>query len=151
MSANERIDCMCNFFCHWFRSLLTTKEYGTITNVRREHIWVVNFESVLVSFPTRTDPRCNCQYSIDQGVKAWNYYHLQHKDSDMATRWLRWSVSYPPGVGIIKDPFVNLSVSKIFDLTKVPITIFESHSYLAGGVAAQLRRYQSNMNVIFNS
>ena len=35
-----------------------------------------------------------------------------------------------PGVGVTKVPFVNFSVSKIFDLAKVPVTFFKSHSYL---------------------
>ena len=37
-------------------------------------------------------------------------------------------------VGVTKAPFVNFSVSKIFDLAKVPATFFESHSYLTGVV-----------------
>ena len=55
-----------------------------------------------------------------------------------------------PGVGVTKAPFVNFSVSKIFDLAKVPVIFFESLSYLTGITAAQLRRYLSNINVIFN-
>ena len=52
------------------------------------------------------------------------------------------------GVGVTKAPFVNLSVSKILDLSKVPLKLFESHLYLTG---AELRRHLSNINVIFNS
>ena len=58
--------------------------------------------------------------------------------------------SYPSGVGVTKAPFVNFSISKIFDLAKVNHRSFESHSYLTGIAAAQLRRYLSNMNMIFN-
>ena len=42
-------------------------------------------------------------------------------------------------VGITKAPCVNLSASKIFDLTKVPIKLFESYLYLTGATAAELR------------
>ena len=56
----------------------------------------------------------------------------------------------PTGVGVTKAPFVNFSVSKIFDLAKVPDRLFESRPYLTGITAAQLRRYLSNINVIFN-
>ena len=56
-----------------------------------------------------------------------------------------------PGVGVTKAPFVNFSVSKIFDLIKVPLRLFKSHSYLTGATAAELRRHPSNINMIFNS
>ena len=52
-----------------------------------------------------------------------------------------------PGVGVTKAPFVNLSVSKILDLSKVPLKLFESHLYLTGATAAELRRHLSNINV----
>ena len=55
------------------------------------------------------------------------------------------------GVGVIKALFANLSVSKIFDLAKVPVRFPESHSYLTGVTAAELRRDLPNINVIFNS
>ena len=58
----------------------------------------------------------------------------------------RWT-----GVGVTKAPFANFSVSKIFDLAKVPVRFLESHSYLTGVTAAELRRHQPNINVIFNS
>ena len=57
----------------------------------------------------------------------------------------------PQGVVVTKAPLVNFSVSKIFDATKVPVTFFESHSYLTGVYTAELPRYLSNMNVVFNS
>ena len=56
-----------------------------------------------------------------------------------------------PGVGVTKAPFVNFSVSRIFDLAKVPVRLFASHSYLTGVTAAELRQHLSNMNVIYNS
>ena len=56
-----------------------------------------------------------------------------------------------PGVGVTKAPFFNFSESKIFDPTKVPVTFFESNSYLTGIPTAQLLRHLPNMNVIFNS
>ena len=55
------------------------------------------------------------------------------------------------GVGVTKAPFVNFSVSKIFDLAKAHVRFFESHSYLTGVTAAELRRHLPNINVIFNS
>ena len=55
------------------------------------------------------------------------------------------------GVGVTKNPFANFSVSKIFDLAKVPVRISESQSYLTGVTAAELRRHLPNMNAIFNS
>ena len=58
--------------------------------------------------------------------------------------------AFPSGVGVTKAPFVNFSVSKIFDLAKVNLRSFESHSYLTGITAAELRRYLSNINMIFN-
>ena len=54
------------------------------------------------------------------------------------------------GMGVTKTPFVNFSVSKIFVLAKVPLRLFESHLYLTGATAAQLRRHLSNINEIFN-
>ena len=46
---------------------------------------------------------------------------------------------------------LNLSVSKIFHLTKLPLRLFESRSYLRGATAAELRRHLSNINLMFNS
>ena len=56
-----------------------------------------------------------------------------------------------PGVGVTKAPFVNFSVSKIFGLAKVHVRFPESHPYLTGVTAAELRRHLPNMNAIFNS
>ena len=52
------------------------------------------------------------------------------------------------GWGVLKPPFVNYSLSKIFDFAKVTVRFFESHSYLTGITRAELWRYLSNM--IFN-
>ena len=56
-----------------------------------------------------------------------------------------------PGVGVTKAPFVNFSMKNIFDLAKVPVIFFVSHSYLTGVTAVKLRRHQPNINVLFNS
>ena len=56
-----------------------------------------------------------------------------------------------PGVGVTKAPFVNFSISKILDMTKVHAMFFESHSYLTGVTAAQLRWHLPNINMISNS
>ena len=55
------------------------------------------------------------------------------------------------GVGVTKAPFANFSVSEIFDLVKVPARFPESHSYLTGVTAAELRRHLPNINMIFDS
>ena len=54
------------------------------------------------------------------------------------------------GVGVTKAPFVNFAVSKIFDLAKLPVTFFVSHSYVTGVTATHLWRSLSYMNVVFN-
>ena len=53
-------------------------------------------------------------------------------------------------VGVTKPPFVNFSISKIFDPVKLPVRLFASHSYLTGVTAAELQ-HLSNMNAIYNS
>ena len=54
-------------------------------------------------------------------------------------------------VGVTGVPFVNFSVSKNLYLAKVPLRWFESHLYLTGPTAAELRWHLTNLNVIFNS
>ena len=46
---------------------------------------------------------------------------------------------------------VNFFVSKIFDLAKVHVRLFQSHSYLTGATATELRWHLSSMNLIFHS
>ena len=53
--------------------------------------------------------------------------------------------------GVTKVPFVNFSVSKIFDLVKEPLVLLESHLYLTGATAAKLRRHLPNTNEILNN
>ena len=60
-------------------------------------------------------------------------------------------ISVTAGVGVTKAPFVNFTVSKIFDLAKVTVRFVESYSYLTGLCAAQLGRHLSNINVTSNS
>ena len=74
-----------------------------------------------------------------------------------ATELHWWLLRYPAryitnisGVGVTKAPFINFSVSKIFDLAKLLLRLFESHLYLTGATAAELRRHLSNINMIFN-
>ena len=65
--------------------------------------------------------------------------------------WLvGFQVMFSSGVGVTKAPFINFSLSKIFDLAEVPVRLFVSHSYLTGVTAAELRQHLSNMNMIFN-
>ena len=53
-------------------------------------------------------------------------------------------------VAVTKHPSVNFSVAENLDFTNGQFRSFETRSYLAGVTAAQLRRHQSNMNVILN-
>ena len=48
-------------------------------------------------------------------------------------------------VGVTKALFANFSVSKIFDLAKVPVRFFESHSYLTGVTAATPAKYKRDV------
>ena len=54
-------------------------------------------------------------------------------------------------MGVTKTPFVNLSVSKIFDLSNVSVIFFALHSYLTGVTAVELWRHLSKINVILNT
>ena len=56
----------------------------------------------------------------------------------------------PTGVGVTKAPFVNFSVSEIFDPAKVPARFFASYSFLTCVPAAERRQHLLNMNVIFD-
>ena len=49
------------------------------------------------------------------------------------------------GVGVTKAPFVDFPVSKIFDLTKVPVRLFVSHSYLTGVTTATPVKYEHDI------
>ena len=53
--------------------------------------------------------------------------------------------------GGTKAPSANLSVSIIFDLAKVPVIFFKSHSYWTAVTEVDPRRHLSSINVIFNS
>ena len=97
----------------------------------------------------KTAPKCHSDMTHCEGglrfceIKTVNKAHI--------CRPTELSVHCSPGVGVTKVPFVNFSVSKIFDLAKVPVGFFKYHSYLTGVTAAELRRHLSNMNVVFNS
>ena len=67
-----------------------------------------------------------------------NWLRLRVNDIQMSCRGL---IIHPkePGVWVTKVLFVNFSVSKIFDLAKVPVRFFESHSYLTDVTTAKLR------------
>ena len=56
------------------------------------------------------------------------------------------------GVGVTKAPFVNFSVSKIFNLAKLCVRLFASHSYLTGGTAAEhdIQKVISVLTVVKN-
>ena len=79
-----------------------------------------------------------------RGIHRWQVHGPQS-----ASNTVNVSMSWRhPGGGVTKAPFVNFSVSKIFDLTKVTVRFVETHSYLTGVPAAELRRHLSNINVI---
>ena len=61
------------------------------------------------------------------------------------------STLYTAWVGVTKAPFVNFSVSKIFNLAKVPVRFFESHLYITGVTTAVLQRHLPKINMIFKS
>ena len=74
--------------------------------------------------------------------------HILH--SNLISTFRRIHSMVKTGVGVAKAPFVNFSVSKIFDHVKVHVR-FKSHSYSTGVSTAELRRHLSNINAIFNS
>ena len=71
----------------------------------------------------------------------------------ISTRWVRFMLIHQTCSrgGVTKAPFVNFSVSKIFDLAKVTLELFDSHLCSTGATAAELRRHLSNINVIFKT
>ena len=54
------------------------------------------------------------------------------------------------GGGGVKAPVVNFSVSKIFNLAKVPLRLFEAQTYLTGVTADELLWHLQNINMVFN-
>ena len=109
-----------------------------------------------------------CKYNVllrNLSLRIYIYI-FQHDGAWMptSTYWGRWRAKigglWPSreniliehtGVGFAKAPFVNFSISKIFDLAKVHLKLFESHLYLTGATAAELRRHLPNINLIFSS
>ena len=53
-----------------------------------------------------------------------------------------------PPVGVTRDPFVDFSAKKIYDITKLYFEFFKSRSYLACAAWAELWRQPSNFNNI---
>ena len=120
---------------HWqFRHLSLTETQVSRSPVESTHIGLVMksfnyFDVGIYKFMALMCRHCN----------APNFCHVQISMPCLAR------------TGVTKAPFVNFSVRKIFDLAKETFTLFESHSYLTGVTAAELRLYLTNMNVIFNS
>ena len=54
------------------------------------------------------------------------------------------------GWGLLKLCSLISPLEKFSILQKYIFKFFESHSYLIGGTAAELRQHRPNMNVIFN-
>ena len=95
--------------------------------------------------------KCFCQENaIENFVCIYDLYFFFMLLNVEFTRINKIPTHNASGVGVTKAPFVNFSVSKIFDLSKVLVAFVESLSYLTGITAAELRRYLPNINVIFN-
>ena len=97
-----------------------------------------------------------CQKVILQTVELlviWDDFRHPYPSGLIYWLWCNLPQSQwkSPGMGVTKAPFVNVSVSKIFDLAEVPVRFLESHSYLTGVTTAELRWYLLNINVIFNN
>ena len=60
-------------------------------------------------------------------------------------------VSLLTHICVTRPQWVNCSVSTIFELVKVSVRFFESHSYLTGVTAAELQQHLSKTKLIFNS
>ena len=90
--------------------------------------------------------------------KQDNYRQISHIRCTKSRHWnvsrlvLQLSLPNPlkPCVGVTKFPFVNFSVSKMFDFAKAPVKLFESHSYLTCVTEAELRWHLLNTNAIVN-
>ena len=90
-----------------------------------------------------------------KSMSVFEHHHLQHTHTH---RYLYTPPCYftlisvmLSGVGVTKAAFDSFSEIMIFDLVKVPLRLYESHLYLTGATAAELRRHLSNINVIFNN
>ena len=82
-----------------------------------------------------------------------HHYHLRFIElaKHCLTIKCQFSTYIGPRVGVTQAPFVNFSVNKIFDLAKVLVKFYQSHSYLTDVTGAELWRHLSNINMIFNS
>ena len=136
-----------------FQIRRTFWKWLTRVNAISWNLWSVNCVSVLQEKKFAWN---QCQDLVRKAnaylVKLLGSYSLETQVvvTLSTRRWLLLYISMGPGVGVTKAPFVNFSVSKIFDMAKVHVRFFESHSYLTGVTAAELRQHLSNMNMIFN-
>ena len=112
----------------------------------------------LYFFISPTDARGRSSIKIQDHPKSdcgdktilWPHYLQNGNSYSDKTIHIEQTLCPPPGVGVTKAPFVNFSVSEIFDHAKVPVRFLESHSYLTAVTAAELRWHLPNINVIFN-
>ena len=124
-------------------SVMTRTEIFSIT----EPLWGESIGNRRIPFPKASDLElwyfiwCQPEQVIELTADYW-WFH---------TTWHLYDVTVRPGLGVNKAPFINFSVSEIFNLVEVPLRFFESHSCLTGITAAEQRRHLSNMNVICNS
>ena len=73
------------------------------------------------------------QYQAQRWLKSYICFLCSFFGCQQFQLW--W---YSSGVEVTKAPFNNFSVSKHFDLAKVPVRFFKSHSYLTCVPAAEL-------------
>ena len=123
--------------------------------------WVIQplkFQKLIIHFITQimwqviTYPCLDWSRSLSiKGVPLWQccirkYPLLEQmlllRQKYMTTSGRSWYTI--AGVGVTKAPFVNFSVNKMFDLSKVPVGFFESLPYLTGITAAELKNSENN-------
>ena len=89
----------------------------------------------------------SCHIVLEFDRRQWCHI-TERLDYSEHKYWLRdldlmvkSQTTHLPGAGVAKSPSVDLSISKIFGVAKVPFRFIESHSYLPGVTTAELRRY----------
>ena len=120
--------------------------YGSLLIIHDESNIVIHWQT-----SKHLDLLCQCDLwnptKQSLTISAW----IMESHNTLIGRCAEVRIYTSTGVGVTKAPFANFSVSKIFSLAKVPVRFPESHSYLTGVTAAELRRHLPNTNVIFNS
>ena len=142
----SRTTILVPYSYHWLKSLQLIWRWDTL----KYHLWMLNIQMRCKDLTVVSDIKGyqDCSPSNCCPVARPILRHYGTLWQAKLKRRLQNS-STSPGVGVTKAPFVNFSISKIFDPAKVPVILFASHSYLIGVTAAELRQHLSNMNMIF--